>query len=292
MLHNLTKFCSEADIQLSDIDADFWLALDRAARIEFVRAWWLDHDDKGFTSMTGADACAEFFHSKQNSIRGLQTEAFKGVIAPWQKGYVSGWREVVTAPTDYAALESRAVGHMLAEAKDEASQQAALKFLGEAGLPVEQAQEAFKAVTSALTPDLASMADRIMQDEYTRRLTDAEHAAANALMNMAEQPAPETKAKTQRQPKAPKPPKRAPKRWVRINGELHPATPGAPICVCPSCKVEAFTHEQVALTFSIRYENKDRTKPGPQSLCGTCRTKSAREKRERDRAQLPVPSSV
>lgn len=284
MLHNLTKFCSEADIQLSDIDGDFWLALDRAARIEFVRAWWLDHDDKGFTSMTGADACAEFFHSKQNSIRGLQTEAFKGLIAPWQKGYVSGWREaLLDAPTpvmpvevrqknarkisdiasgavkpvfeaDYAELESRAVGHMLAEAKDEASQQAALKFLGEAGLSVEQAQEAFEAVTSALTeqgiPAMQALVD----------------GAAEVL----------EKRKTKRQPKAPK---RA-LSWVRINGELRPTTPGRAICVCPSCGVPAHTHAEVAEIFSIRYDNKDRTKPRPQSLCGACRTKSAREKRE------------
>lgn len=230
MLYNINKFCSEIPMQLSELDADLWLAFDRATRIEFVRAWWLDHDDKGFTSMTGADACAEFFHSKQNSIRGLQTEAFKGITAPWQKGYVSGWREAV------AALKA--------------------------------------------------------EDEHTRKITDADHATTtNALMNMAEQPAPETKAKTKRQPKAPKAPKRA-LSWVRINSELHPATPGSPICVCPSCKIEAFTHEQVAQIFSIRYDNKDRTKPRPQSLCGACRTKSAREKRERDRAQLPVPGTV
>lgn len=114
-MYNIEKFCNEANITVADMDADFWLALDRTTRVELVRCWWLDNDNKGYTSMTGASACAEFFSSKQNSIRGLQTEAFHGAIAPWQKGYESCWR-------------------------------AALAFLEQASIKPEQAQEAFDAV--------------------------------------------------------------------------------------------------------------------------------------------------
>ena len=177
----------------------------------------------------------------------MQTEAFKGLIAPWQKGYVSGWREAMAEDAaDLAAMDA---------VKDEPS------------MPWDEFEKTLPAPT-----DYAALESR-------------------AVGHMAEQPAPETKAKTKRQPKAPKPPKRA-LSWVRINGELHPATPGQAICSCPSCGVTAKTHAEVAETFSIRYDKKDRTKPRPQSSCSTCRTKSARERRERDRAQLPVPGAV
>ena len=105
MNYNIKAFCAEAEIKIEDFDADFWLALDRTTRCELVRCWWLDNDDKGYSAGKGAEACAAFFASKTNSIRGLQNEVFKDQIAPWQEGYASEWRASVPEPEQQALVE-------------------------------------------------------------------------------------------------------------------------------------------------------------------------------------------
>lgn len=281
--YNLNVFCTGAGIDLEALDADGWLALDRETRADLVFCWWLDNDDKGYSAGKGAEKCAEFFASKTNSIRGLQNETFKDQLAPWQAGYKSDWREnaadlaameavkdepsmpwdefekTLPAPVDYADLETRAVGHMLASPHTE-EQQAALKFLDEAGLTVEDAKHAVGAVTQL-----------------------AAQTGIPAMQQLVDAAADHIKARKARGQNEKTP-------WVFEDGTFKAKVPGQAICVCPSCGMTAHDHTAVLAEFSIRYDDEAKTKPRPQSLCKTCRKIHAKARRAL-KQQLDLPSA-
>lgn len=278
-MYNIEKFCNEANITVADMDADFWLALDRGTRAELVRCWWLDNDDKGYTSMTGASACAEFFSSKQNSIRGLQTEAFHGVTAPWQKGYESSWR-------------------------------AALAFLEQASIKPEQAQEAFDAVVDLAVRTRDCVTQNIpLRTDAGRQLRDAVavgptfsdygmEPGADVLAHVqqveqeveqelaaAEQRFQDTLAALVPEVKA----KREPT-WVFEDGVFKSRQgPECLIYACPACGAGAYDHDTLMRGFGVRV-NKDTGKTYPQTWCRSCKnakSKAAREAKNQPEGDHP-----
>lgn len=76
-------------------DRDSFLALSRAEKVELVRQWWQVNYLLGLNSMAGAVACGAHFGVTQNTVRGLQTEAFKDQIKPWSLEY---WDANAPAP--------------------------------------------------------------------------------------------------------------------------------------------------------------------------------------------------
>lgn len=264
--YNLNVFCNEADIKVEDMDSDFWLQLDRVTRCELVRCWWLDNDDKGYSAGKGAEKCAEFFASKTNSIRGLQNETFKDQVAPWQAGYKSDWRQAAilsrskVKDMDIEAVREGSTGDHARKFTDE-DKQAALKFLDEAGVTVEQAKEAVDAVTQLAAQTVIPAMQQLVD------------AAADHIKTR--------KARGQNE-KTP---------WVFEDGEFKAKVPGHAICVCPSCGATALNNASVLFLFSIRYDDEAKTKPRPQSLCKTCRKDHAKSRRALKTQQLDLPSA-
>lgn len=264
-MYNIEKFCNEANITVADMDADFWLALDRGTRVELVRCWWLDHDDEGYTSMTGATACAEFFGSKQNSIRGLQTEAFQGMTAPWQKGYESNWR-------------------------------VALKFLEEASITPEQVKQGIDAVIQLVTSgrvEREAVTQNIpLRTEEGRQLRDAlavgptlsdygiePGADVLAHARQVEQEVEQGLAAAEQRfqdklaalvPDAPKSSRRE-RTWFVEDGVFKSKQgPECLIYACPACGAGAYDHDTLMRGFGVRV-NKDTGRAYPQTWCRACK---------------------
>lgn len=251
-MYNIEKFCNEANITVADMDADFWLALDRGTRVELVRCWWLDNDDKGYTSMTGATACAEFFGSKQNSIRGLQTEAFQGMTAPWQKGYESSWR-------------------------------VALKFLEEASITPEQVKQGIDAVIQLVTSgrvEREAVTQNIpLRTEAGQQLRDALNVGPT-LSDYGIEPGADVLAHAQQvEQDAPKSSRRE-RTWFVEDGVFKSKQgPECLIYACPMCGAGAYDHDTLLRGFGVRV-NKDTGKAYPQTWCRSCKNDKSKAVRE------------
>lgn len=250
-MHNIEQFCREAEITIQDMDADFWLALDRATRVELVRCWWLDNDDKGYTSMTGAAACAEFFGSKQNSIRGLQTEAFHGMTAPWQKGYESHWRATTVQLVTSGRVAREVVTQNIPLRTDEGQQ-------------IRDALAVGPTVSDyGLEPGADVLAHaRQVEQEVEQELAAAEQRFQDKLAALV----PEVKSRRERT-------------WIYEDGVFKSATgPECLIYACPICGAGAYDHDTLMRGFGVRV-NKNTGKTYPQTWCRACKNEVSKKAR-------------